>query len=414
MDLRPRLSREFVASPQWQGRRDVDMPPVSTLDLPERAVQFGTGAFLRGFIEYFLDAANRQGVFNGTVVAVSSTGSGRDGVLNEQEGLYTLAIRGLEDGVPVQRYRVIASLSRALSARDEWPDVLAVARDPNIEIVFSNTTEVGIALDEDDLAEPGPPRSFPGKLTSFLYERARTFDYDVARGLTVVPCELVEDNGTRLREIVHTLAVQWALGSRFESWLDRAVVFCNTLVDRIVTGTPALEDVKRLSDQLGYHDGLVTVCESYRLFAIEGDPSLRARLAFADPDEGVIITPGIVGYRDRKVRVLNGAHTIVVPTALLCGLETVREAVEDKRVGRFLKRAMFDEIVPSLSVPGGEEFAAAVLERFANPFIRHALIDITLQGTMKMRVRVVPSILGFYERTGQVPTGLAFGFAAYL
>ncbi len=215
----PRLSRDVALSPAWQERPDLEMPPPTAVGLPERAVQFGTGAFLRGFVDYFVDAANRQGSFAGSIVAVGSTESGRDTVLNEQDGLYTLAVRGLENGVPVERLRVVASLSRALSAVSEWPAVLAVARDPNIALVFSNTTEVGIALDDTDRADLDPPRSFPGKLTRFLYERATAFDYDPAAGVVVLPCELLENNGAQLGEIVRTLAGRWQLGLRFERWL---------------------------------------------------------------------------------------------------------------------------------------------------------------------------------------------------
>ena len=410
----PRLSRDVALSPAWQERPDLEMPPPTAVGLPERAVQFGTGAFLRGFVDYFVDAANRQGSFAGSIVAVGSTESGRDTVLNEQDGLYTLAVRGLENGVPVERLRVVASLSRALSAVSEWPAVLAVARDPNIALVFSNTTEVGIALDDTDRADLDPPRSFPGKLTRFLYERATAFDYDPAAGVVVLPCELLENNGAQLGEIVRTLAGRWQLGLRFERWLDRHIVFCNTLVDRIVAGTPASDEVKRFCDTLGYADSLLTACETYRLFAIEGDAAIRARLGFADADAGIVVAPDISDYRELKVRVLNGAHTAMVPVALLCGLETVRDAVEDAHVGAFVRTIMFDEVVPSLSAGGGEEFAEAVLQRFGNPFIRHALIDITLHGTTKLRVRVVPSIIELHHRAGRIADGLAFAFAAHL
>jgi tagaturonate reductase len=416
VELRLRLSRDLAASPVSQQRHDVEMPPAESLDLPERAVQFGTGAFLRGFVEYFIDAANRRGLFNGTIVAVSSTGSGRDEILNEQDGMYTLAVRGLEESVPVQRYRVIGSLSRAVSARDEWPAVLAVARDPNVELIFSNTTEVGLATDPQDEPDASPPRSFPAKLTRFLYERARTFDFDPARGVVVLPCELLENNGARLAELVRELAARWAssLDPRFPEWLDDAVVFCNTLVDRIVTGAPSPEEQERIEDALAYRDGLITICETYRLFAIEAADDVRARLKFAEADDGVVVAPSIHEYRERKVRVLNGAHTIMAPVALLSGVETVREAVEDERIGRFLRDVICDEIVPSLSVPDGDAFADDVWQRFANPFIRHALMDITLQATIKMQVRVVPSIVELHARTGRLANGLAFGFAAYL
>jgi tagaturonate reductase len=294
-----------------------------------------------------------------------------------------------------------------------------LARDPGIRLVISNTTEVGIALDENDAFDARPPRSFPGKLTRFLYERAVHFDFAIDRGVIVLPCELIEDNGTTLRRVVHQLARQWGageggdFGDAFATWLDKAVDFRNTLVDRIVPGALPKDEAERIERAVGYRDGMITACETYALFAIEGDDALRGRLGFAD-DPRIVVAPDIRPYRERKVRVLNGGHTIAVPVALLAGLETVREATEDPIVGQFMRRAILDEIVPSLDVPDAESFARDVLQRFANPYIRHSLIDITLQATAKMRVRVVPSIVQYAERFGQVPEALAFGFAAHL
>jgi tagaturonate reductase len=416
MNALPRLSRELVASPFMAGRIDVDVPPPAALDLPERVVQFGTGAFLRGFAAWFIDEANRAGRFGGSIVAVASTDSKREAVLNAQDGLYTLAIQGgaTTDGGGQPRNRIVASLSRALSAATQWGDVLALARDPNIELVISNTTEVGLSLDAADAPNAMPPRSFPAKLTRFLYERAEAFDYDVSRGLVVLPCELIDDNGAILERLVREMAVAWRLGARFRAWLDDAVVFCNTLVDRIVPGAPSRAEIDRFERVHGYRDGMLTSCESYALFAIEGDDGLRARLGFPGEDPRVVVAPDIRPYRERKIRLLNGGHTIVVPVALLAGLVTVRDAVRDGRVGAFLRRAMLDEIAPNLDAPGAEAFAGDVLRRFDNAYIDHALIDITLHGTTKMRVRVVPSILAFASRVGRPPAALAFGFAAFL
>jgi tagaturonate reductase len=398
----PRLSRAIAAL------------PAQATGLPEKVIQFGTGAFLRGFVDYFVDEANRRGAFSGSIVAVSSTGTTRDARLNEQDGLYTLVIQGVDGAQAAERRTIVGSLSRAISARDRWNDVLAVARDPAIEIVVSNTTEVGIVLDESDSADAFPPRSFPGKLTRFLFERARAFDYDLDRGLVVLPCELIDDNGNVLRRIVDQLARRWRLGTRFEHWIDHSVQFCNTLVDRIVPGAVDAIAGARLEQELGYHDDLLIASESYALFAIQGDDALRARLGFPVGEPRIIVTPDIRPYRERKVRLLNGAHTAFVSVALLAGLETVRDAVTDERVGRLIRRLMFDEIVPSLGAAGDDAFAHEVLERFANPYIRHSLIDITLYATMKMRVRVVPSIVQYAARLGRAPATLAFAFAAYL
>lgn len=412
--MQPTLSRELVSTPEFQARRDLVVPTPALLDLPEKAVQFGTGALLRGFVDYFLDVANRDGRFGGRVVMVGSTGSGRDQAVNDQDGLFTLAIQGVDNGEVFRENRVIASVSRAVSSRDAWDAVLECARNPELQLIFSNTTEVGIVLDEEDSADLSPPRSFPGKLARFLFERARTFDFDAAKGVVVLPCELIENNGDRLREIVLQLAERWKLGPAFVRWVEEGVPFCNTLVDRIVPGTPDEERLERLQQELGYQDGMLTTCEVYRLFAIQGDDALRARLGFAESDPGVIVAGDVGPYRERKVRLLNGTHTIMVPAALLCGHEVVNEAIKDDLIGRFVRRVMLDEIVPSLEAEGAEQFARDVLDRFANPFIRHALLDITLQSTMKMRVRIVPTILAYTQKKGSPPPSVALGLAAFL
>ena len=411
---RPRLHRGQLERLRREGAHTVDVPAEALLDLPELAAQFGTGGFLRGFVDDFIHRANQQGTFGGRIVAIGSTGSDRLRTLRDQDGLYTLVVEGIQNGQQVQECRIISSLSRALSATDEWPDVLALARAPQLQYVFSNTTEVGIATDLSDKADDMPPRSFPAKLTRFLYERAQAFEFDRAKGLTIIPCELIEDNGARLRGIVLELATHWSLGSTFTEWVETAVPFCNTLVDRIVPGAPRAEENERWSATLGYGDALLTSCEPYRLFAIEGDETLKARLTWAPADAGIIIAPDIAPYRKRKVHLLNGAHSLLVNVALPMGCETVRDAVSQPALGRFLRHAMFEEIVPMLQVEAAEEFAAAVLDRFQNPFIRHALVDITLQATMKMRVRVVPMIERYIATTGRVPQSLAFGFAAFL
>ena len=381
---------------------------------PERALQFGTGALLRGLIDCYLDAANRRGSFRGSVVAVGSTRSGRDRLLNEQEGLYTLAIQGNERGQAVQEYRLISAVSRALCATDQWSDVLACARNPALEVIFSNTTEVGIALDPRDAQAPEHPRSFPGRLTRLLHERARTFDFSEDSGVVVLPCELIERNGEQLREIVLRLATQWALGKRFIEWIERGVPFCNTLVDRIVTGEPTGRERAAVWDALGYRDELLTCCEPYGLFAIEAPAEVEKRLAFRDADPGIVVAPDIAMYRERKVRLLNGAHTLLAPLGLLCGCETVGQAMFDERLGLFTRQLLETELVPGLATPDANGFAREVLERFSNPYLQHPLIDITLQQSTKMRMRVVPSIRSYAARTGTVPAAMALGFAAFL
>jgi tagaturonate reductase len=414
MTARPTLSPALV--PTLATREHLTLPTGDQLALPERAVQFGTGALLRGLVDALLDEANRRNLFGGRVVMVGSTGSGRDRAINDQGGLFTLVVQGLVDGEARREFRVVSSVSRALAAPTQWTDVLRCAENPLLELIFSNTTEIGIALDETDVATPpgsATPRSFPGKLAAFLLHRARWCRFDAAYAPVVIPTELIEGNGDKLREIVVTLARGWSAEPEFMRWLD-AVPFCNTLVDRIVPGAPNDEYAAELRDVLSYDDGMMTIAEPYRLFAIEGDAALRERLRFAGADDGIIVAGSITPYRLRKVRLLNGAHTSFVSLAILAGCQTVREAVEHPVVGAFLRSALLDEIVPSVDVPGAEAFARDVLDRFANPYLQHQLWDITLQGTTKFRVRVVPSILDYVRVTGSVPRALALGFAGFL
>lgn len=408
--LSPALVRDIPSS------TDVALPSADRLSLPERAVQFGTGALLRGLVDAILDDANARGHFGGRVVMIGSTGSGRDRAINEQGGLFTLVTQGLVDGAARRDCRVVASVSRALSAASQWDDVLRCAESPELELVFSNTTEVGIVLDAQDAARdpaPAPPRSFPGKLTAFLLHRGRWCGLDPALAPVVIPTELIEANGDRLRELVLTLASRWGASPELLAWLGE-VRFCNTLVDRIVPGAPSGALAEELRSTLPYDDGMITVCEPYRLFAIEGDAALSERLRFAADEPGVVVAESITPYRLRKVRLLNGAHTSLVPLALLAGCVTVREAVTHPLVGGFLRSALLDEIVPSVDAPGAEAFAHDVLARFANPFLEHQLWDIALQGTTKFRVRVVPSIVDYVRVTGSVPRALALGFAGFL
>ena len=414
MTERPVLDARLVRAGDLAATVPVNLPDPSLLALPERAAQFGTGALLRGLVDYIVDAANREGKFNGRVVAIGSTGSGRDDLVNAQDGLYTLLIEGVENGKAVREHRVIASVSRALSATAQWDAVLALARNPDIEIIISNTTEIGIVYDDGDRPDLHPPRSFPGKLTRYLHERARAFNYDSARGVTVLPCELIEQNGAKLREIVLLLATNWKLGEKFVRWIEESVSFCDTLVDRIVSGAPRAHRSSEVESELGYRDELVTVCEPYRLFAIGANPGTRARLAALVTDDSMMLTDDVTPYRERKVRILNGAHSGVVSLALLCGCETVFDAATDTDVGRFIRQVVLDEILPTVALPGAERFAREVLERFANPFIAHSLMDITLHGTTKYRLRVVPSIVSYARTRKHPPPALSLGFAAFL
>lgn len=408
------LTPSLILSEVYQQRTDIVLPTRAMLSLPEKVVQFGTGGFLRAFADFFIDEANRAGLFGGRIVMVGSTGSGRAKALNDQGGLYTLRIQGLERGDVIEKYQVVGSVSRALSAKDEWDQVLACARDPQIELVISNTTEVGISYDPDDTLSAAAPNSFPGKLTAFLYERAQTFEYDIEKGLVVLPCELVEGNGAMLREIVFALAHDWKLPAAFIEWIENAVTFCNTLVDRIVPGTPTGAALDEIESKLRYEDALVTTAEVYRLWPIEAPEAVQDKLGFAAADPAIILTDDVTPFRERKIRILNGAHTTSVALSFLCGEETVLSMMRNPLTGAYVRTTMMEEIVPSLDVEGGHAFAEDVLDRFGNPFLRHRLIDITLQSTSKWRLRLLPTIRRYHEKKGVIPDRIALGFAAYL
>ena len=412
----PSLTRQLVLAPTLQAQTKAALPAPKLFNFPEKVLQFGAGGFLRAFADYFIDHANRQNIFNGRIVVVQSTGGSRGNTLHEQDGLFTLCVQGLENGATVETYNVISSISRAFSANEEWPQVLQCAANPQLELVLSNTTEVGIALDESDALDLHPPRSFPGKLAAFLYARFKFFSGAADKGLIMIPCELVDNNGDLLREIIMTLAKNWGLGDDFARWLTSANRFCNSLVDRIVPGTPANETLQQHWHKLGYEDRLLTSAEVYSLWAIQGDDTIRQRLSFVQANPAIIIANDITPFRERKVRILNGTHTLSVPLAFLLGNKIVLDNMKHPLVSKFIERLIFDEIVPSLEVDreSATTFAHEVLERWRNPFLQHQLISILLQSTSKMRARNVPTILRYDQKMKKTPPLITCGFAAYL
>ncbi|MFC2085964.1 tagaturonate reductase [Bacteroidota bacterium] len=384
--------------------------------LPERVLQFGTGRFAKGFVDYFIHKANQQGLFDGRIVCVQSTGSGRANLLNAQGGRFNIWIRGIEHGETIDHIETVESISRVIPALEQWDLVLQVARDPSIEIVTMIVSEIGMVLDTGDAIDASPPRSFGGKLTAVLYERARCFDYAPEAGLVMLPCELIENNGDLIRHQVLELAQAWGLEPAFTEWIESANVFCNTLVDRIVTGTPSESDLAAFRSRLGYDDPMVTVTEPYRLWAIEGDDNLRDRLKFPRVDPGIIVTDDIGPFRERKLRLLNGGHSLTVPLGILHGNKTVLDNMEHPVTGPFIERILREEIGPTLPVEFStiEPYIDEILERWRNKFLDHNLSDIVWQSTTKLRHRVIPTIRRFYEKFGHAPKQIAEGFAAYL
>lgn len=382
---------------------------------PEKVLQFGEGNFLRAFVDWMIDEANERTGFNGSVVVAQPIAQGLAAKLNEQDGLYTLIARGKEAGKVVDNRRVISSISRALNPYEDWAALVGLARSAELRFVISNTTEAGIAYVEEPYTPGVCPQSFPAKVTNLLYERFQAVGGDPARGLVFIPCELIERNGAKLKEYVLQHAAAWKLGANFTAWIENGNAFLSTLVDRIVPGYPRAE-AEALTKEFGYQDHLIDTGEVFHLWVIEGPAKYAEEFPLAKAGLNVIWTDDQTPYRTRKVRILNGAHTSSVLAAFLGGLDSVGELMDDPVFGRFIRRAVFDEIAPALAMEeaGKKAYAEAVMERFQNPFIRHELLSISLNSVSKWKVRVLPSLLDSLKNTGKLPAALAFSLAALI
>lgn len=385
----------------------------STLQLPEKVLQFGTGVLLRGLCDYFIDKANKQGIFNGRIVVVKSTDSGGADAFAEQDNLYTICVRGLEKGVATEENIISSAISRVLSAQSQWNEILETAQDPNISVVVSNTTEVGLQYVEETIRQ-SPPASFPAKLTAWLYERFQ----NKQAGVVIIPTELIVGNGDILKDLVLKVAAFNELPANFIEWLKTENSFCNSLVDRIVPGKPKGEALAELQEKLGYEDPLLTVAETYRLWAIEGGDKVEEVLTFAQADEGVKIAKNIEQFRELKLRMLNGTHTLMCGMAFLSGFQTVKEALADDMTEKFITNLMMSEIAPAIpykiDAKVAQRYGRDVLDRFRNPYLDHQWISITLQYTMKMQMRNIPLLLNYYKEFSTVPQYFTRGFAAYI
>jgi tagaturonate reductase len=406
-----RLNRQAIAAA-------CERPGVSIGSLaaaPERIVQFGEGNFLRSFVDWMIDAMNGRGLFGGRVVVVQPIERGTVDVLNAQDGLYTLVLRGLQGGQVVEQRQIITAISRGIDPYRDWNGFLAVAEQPHLRFAVSNTTEAGIAYVEEPRPTQGCPASFPAKVTAFLHRRFDRFRGDAGKGIVFLPCELIDRNGEHLRSCVLRHAAAWNLGPEFTGWVSEHNRFLNTLVDRIVPGYPN-EEASVLAEQLGYEDRLLTTGEVFHIWVIEGDAELANELPLTQAGLNVVWTSDLQPFRTRKVRILNGAHTMMALAAFLAGLDTVRECVEDPVLGAYVRRGVFDEILPLLPLPAQETraFAGDVMERLANPFIKHNLISIALNSVSKYRVRVLPSLLEYRTAYRRIPPALTFSLAALL
>ncbi len=407
------LSRENL---HFINNDNIVKPQSNTFELPEKVLQFGTGVLLRGLPDYFINKANYQGIFNGRVVVVKST-KGDASEFDNQNSLYTLCIRGLENGQLVEENIISSAISRVIVADENWTSILAVAESQDLKIIVSNTTEVGITLVNEKI-DQNPPNSFPAKVLAVLYQRYKAFDGAKDSGLVIIATELIPDNGTKLATIVLQLAQFNGLEARFIAWLTTANTFCNSLVDRIVPGKPDANTLATLEQELGYTDHLLAMAEPYSLWAIEGGEHVKAVLEFAKVDAGIVIAEDIEIFRELKVRLLNGTHTLSSGIAFLLGIDTVKNAMKDEQIKHYIEMLMASEI--SLAIPYAvtteetTKFSKTVVDRFANPFIEHLWHNITFQYTMKMKIRILPLLANYYDIYNKVPDHIALGFAAYL
>ena len=382
---------------------------------PEKILQFGEGNFLRAFVDWMVDKANRDGHYKGSIVLCQPIAQGLKDLINEQDGIYTLVMRGVENGEPVEIAEVLTSVSRCINPYEDYQALMDIAGSPDLEVVVSNTTEAGISYAAGVNADDTPPASFPAKVTAFLYERFKVFNGDMSKGLLFLPVELIDDNGYELKKLVIRYAQEWNLGKEFLDWVNNANEFTSTLVDRIVTGYPK-NDIEYFEKKLGYKDNIIVTSELFNLWVIEGNKKWADKLPIHKTDANVIWTDDVSPYKKRKVRILNGAHTSTVPAAFLAGYDTVLEFMSDDIFRSFLNGVIYDEIIPTLDMPAEEmkEFAAAVAGRFSNPYIQHKLLDIALNSNSKFLARCMPSLIGYQKTFGKLPEKLTFSLAAFI
>ena len=385
------------------------------INRPVKVVQFGEGNFLRGFADYMIDIANEQGNFNGTIVLVKPREGGSLEKFHTQDCQYTVSLRGLVNGKPQVSNRQITCIADAVHAYEEYKKYMALAEIDTLRFVFSNTTEAGIVFNDTDQFELNPPKTFPGKLTKFLYHRYQTFHGNPDKGLIMLPTELIDDNGIMLRKCVLQLIELWGLGEEFKNWVEEACIFTSTLVDRIITGYPKATENEEW-EKLGYIDRIMVTGEPFALWVIESAKDISAELPLPDAGLPVIYTDNQKPYKQRKVRILNGAHTSFVLASYLIGNDIVRDSMNDDDVRSFMIDILREEVIPTLSLPKAdlEEFADAVVARFNNPYVDHALLAISLNSVSKWRARCMPSFLGYIEKEGKLPDRLTFSLAALM
>ena len=383
--------------------------------LPLKVMQFGGGNFLRAFVDWMIDILNEEADFNGGIAIIKPTQRGDYAQLKSQDGLFTVVLDGIKNGELVSEKRLVTAVQEVINPYTEWSDYLALSKNEDLRFVVSNTTEAGIRFDSEDTFDAIPPKEFPAKLTVWLYHRFLHFGNDTTKGCIFLPCELIENNGEALKENILRYAAHWNLPTDFTSWIHTSNFFCNTLVDRIVSGYPD-DRASEIEAELGYKDELLVAGEQYHSWVIQGPEIIQKELPFAKTGLNVQFVEDLAPHREMKVRILNGAHTAMVPVAYLAGIRLVGEAMKNVAVSHFVEALLLEEAIETLDFPDAikHKYVADVLDRFRNPLIKHQLISISLNSTSKFVTRLLPTLKDFYSRYEKLPPHIVFSLAALI
>ena len=395
--------------------KTLDRQTAQAAKYPTKVIQFGEGNFLRAFVDWIIWNTNKATDFNAGVVVVQPIDRGMVDMLNSQDGLYHVNLQGIDKGQAVDSIEMIDVINGGLNPYTQNEEFMALAENPDIRFVISNTTEAGIAFDPSCKLDDKPASSYPGKLTQLLYHRFRHFNGDMTKGFIILPCELIFLNGKELKKCIYQYIDLWNLGEGFKAWFEQACgVYC-TLVDRIVPGYPK-DTIDQIHERIGFKDNLVVKGEIFHLWVIEAPESVAAEFPADKAGLNVLFVPSEAPYHERKVTLLNGPHTVLSPVGYLSGLDTVRECVEDPEVGKFVHKVMYEELLETLNLPKSEleAYAASVVERFVNPYVKHFVTSIMLNSFPKYKTRDLPGLKTYLERKGELPEGLVLGLAAII
>lgn len=395
--------------------KELNRKTANAAKYPTKVIQFGEGNFLRAFVDWIIWNTNKATGFNAGVVVVQPIERGMVDMLNSQDGLYHVNLQGIDKGQPVDSIEMIDVINGGLNPYTQNEEFMALAENPDIRFVISNTTEAGIAFDPACRLDDRPASSYPGKLTQLLYRRYEHFNGDMTKGFIILPCELIFLNGKELKKCIHQYIDLWNLGEGFKAWFEQACgVYC-TLVDRIVPGYPK-DTIDQIHERIGFKDNLVVKGEIFHLWVIEAPESVAEEFPADKAGLNVLFVPSEAPYHERKVTLLNGPHTVLSPVGYLSGLDTVKECVEDPEVGQFVKKVMYGELLETLNLPKEEllAFADSVVERFLNPYVKHFVTSIMLNSFPKYKTRDLPGLKTYLERKGELPKGLVLGLAAII